>query len=48
MAKEVLEMPFPIDEDKDKDVFIWETSPFGFFIFSNGYEIICHWFPVKS
>ncbi|CAN6572428.1 unnamed protein product [Malus baccata var. baccata] len=38
LTKEILEMPLPIDEDKD--VLIWEVSTSGVFSFSDGYEII--------
>ncbi|XP_070679393.1 uncharacterized protein [Malus domestica] len=46
LTKEILEMPLPIDEDKD--VLIWEVSTSGVFSFSDGYEIVRHRFPVKS
>ncbi|CAN6558781.1 unnamed protein product [Malus baccata var. baccata] len=46
LTKEILEMPLPIDEDKD--VLIWEASTSGGFSFSDGYEIVRHRFPVKS
>ena len=46
LAKEILEMPLPINEDKD--LLIWEASTFGIFSFSDGYEIVRHRFPVKN
>ncbi|XP_050113925.1 uncharacterized protein LOC126592246 [Malus sylvestris] len=46
LTKEILEMPLPIDEDKD--VLIWEVSTSGVFSFSDGYEIVRHRFTVKS
>lgn len=46
LTKEILEMPLPIDEDKD--VLIWEVSTSSVFSFSDGYEIVRHRFPVKS